>query len=77
MSELGGGLLIALGLLTRPASAAIAGTMVVAAFIRHADDGFAKQELALVYLLISLTLLLIGPGRLSLDALLHRKLGRR
>ena len=77
LSELGGGLLITLGLLTRPASAAIAITMLVAAFIRHADDGFAKQELALVYLIISLTLLLVGPGRLSLDALLHRKLSRR
>ena len=50
-SEFLGGLLIALGLFTRPAAFFWICTMGTAAFIRHADDPFSAKEkaLSLVY----------------------------
>lgn len=73
LSESVGGLLIALGLLTRPAALALVVTMSVAAFVAHAEDPFAKQEFALLYGVGFLALALAGPGRLSLDHLLGRR----
>jgi putative oxidoreductase len=72
LTELVGGLLIALGLMTRPASFFLLNTMLVAAFIRHANDGFGKQELALMYALVCVALIGAGAGRLSLDELLRK-----
>lgn len=74
VAEFAGGLLLAIGLLTRPASLAIAFTMAVAAFGRHADDPFAGKEKALLFLFVAVMYLLTGPGRFSVDALLG---GRR
>lgn len=62
--------LIALGLATRVASLVLAITMGVAAFLVHGNDPFAKKEMALLYLLIYLTLLVFGPGKYSLDNLI-------
>ncbi len=67
-----GSLLVAVGLLTRPAALTVAITMAVAAFMMHAPDPLAKKELALVYLCFALVFLLTGSGRFSLDALIHR-----
>ena len=67
LSELLGGLLLAVGLLTRPAAFFLASTMFVAAFRIHAADPFEKKEMALLYLAISLCYLLRGAGRLSAD----------
>ena len=66
-SELIGGLLLALGLLTRPAAAFVLITLSVAAFDIHAADPFAKRELALAYVSVALAILIAGPGRFSLD----------
>lgn len=66
-AELVGGILLAVGLLTRPAAFLIACTMAVAAFLRHAPDPFNVKELAFLYLAISLCYLLRGAGRLSAD----------
>ena len=65
--------LIILGLGTRAAALPVAVTMVVAAFVVHGDDPFAKKELALLYLVPALTLMATGPGRWSLDALVGRR----
>ena len=67
LSELAGGLLLALGLLTRHAAFFLASTMAVAAFRIHASDPFAKKEMALLYLAIAVCYLLRGAGRLSVD----------
>jgi putative oxidoreductase len=67
-SELLGGLLLAVGLLTRPAAASVLATMLVAAFYVHADDPFGKKEFALAYAAAALVVLIAGPGKLSLDA---------
>lgn len=73
LSEFGGGILIAAGLLTRPAALAIACTMAVAAFVRQAGDPFLERELALLYGTVALMLILAGAGRYSIDARFSRK----
>jgi putative oxidoreductase len=73
LSELGGGLLLALGLATRPASLFIFVTMMVAAVLRHADDPFSGKEKALLYACVSLLFLLMGAARPSLDALIRKR----
>src|SRR5688500_19525649 len=49
LAEFGGGILLALGLLTRPAAAMILFTMGVAAFRVHAADPYQVKELAFMY----------------------------
>lgn len=66
-SELVGGLLLAVGLFTRPAALAVLITMLVAAFEVHGADPFARKELALAFGAAALALLVAGPGKLSLD----------
>ena len=67
LSEFAGGLLIAVGMLTRPAAAALAFTMGVAFFLQHGADPFADKELAFVYGVAALALVATGAGRLSID----------
>jgi putative oxidoreductase len=79
LSELLGGLLIAAGLFTRPASLLLACTMAVAAFLQHGSDPLfsrtgASKEMAVLYLLAAVAFALAGSGRWSLDALLRRRL---
>ena len=69
LGELFGGLLMAAGWWTRQASAVIASIMVVAAFWVHAGDPFKRKELALAYLVVSVCLVLTGPGRYALEGL--------
>lgn len=71
LSELLGGLLIALGLLTRPAALCLLGTMLVAAFVAHGDDPYQKKEMALLYGSIAFAFLLAGGGRFSIDFLIR------
>lgn len=71
LAEFAGGILIALGLLTRPAALFVAITMAVAAFIRQAGAPFGERELALLYGTVAVTLLLTGAGRYSIDARLR------
>jgi len=70
LAEFCGGLLLAAGLLTRPAAIPVMFTMGVAAFVAHGGDPFAKRELALFFGVAALTIFLTGPGMLSLDRLL-------
>lgn len=74
LAEFAGGLLIAAGLLTRPAAFFGLITMLVAAFIRHADDPFGGKEKALLFGAIWTYFLFAGPGRYSLDELIQRRL---
>lgn len=73
LSEFLGGILLALGFLTRPAALAIGFTMVVAAFIAHAGDPFSKMEMALLYLTLCVLFLGLGGGRFSVDGWLARR----
>lgn len=69
-------ILLALGLGTRFAALALSITMGVAAFIQHGADPFGKKEMALLYLLIFLTLLVFGPGKYSVDSRIGGKAGK-
>jgi putative oxidoreductase len=73
LSELVGGILLALGLFTRPAGGFVIATMLGAAFVAHASDPFSKKESALAYACVALVLVVTGPGRYSFDA----RLGKR
>lgn len=66
-------ILIGLGLATRLASIPLIITMLVATFIIHSADPFAKKEFALLYLLIYLVVLVVGGRKFSLDYLLQKK----
>lgn len=66
-------LFILVGLGTRMATVPLIVTMLVAVFMIHGNDPFAKQEPALQYLLAYLVLFFAGSGRFSLDYLLQRK----
>ena len=74
--ELAGGILIAVGLFTRPAAFLASGMMAVAYFMAHASGGLwpivNKGELAVVYCFIFLFIFFYGPGRYSLDAMIFR-----
>ena len=74
ISESGGGLLLAMGLLTRPACFFLLSTMTVATTM-HVQSGhpFVKYSHALEAGILFFSLLLIGPGRISLDEVLRRK----
>lgn len=78
-AEFFGGLALIVGLLVRPAAAALAITMLVAIFAVHAGGGLfldnGGYEYALALLGISLALLLSGAGRLSVDRALSRATG--
>jgi putative oxidoreductase len=68
LAEAGGGTLLALGLLTPLACAAIAIVMLNAIFSVTLKRAFMLgSELELTYLVIAISLAAIGPGRFSLD----------
>jgi putative oxidoreductase len=69
-AEVACSLLVVLGVRTRLAAVPPLVTMLVAAFVVHAGDPWAKKELALLYALPFLTLVIVGGGRYSVDALL-------
>lgn len=72
-SEVVASTLVALGLFTRLATVPLIGFFLVAAFVQHANDPFARRELPLLFLSVYATLLFTGPGRWSLDAWIRRK----
>ena len=71
--EVAGGLLIAVGLFTRPTAFVLSGLMAVAYFMAHAPQGNAIApmlnggELAALYSFVFLLFAVTGAGALSLD----------
>lgn len=72
-AEVGCAFLLMLGLGTRLVAAPLLFAMVMAAFIVHGADPWAKKEFALLYAFPYLALMLTGPGRFSLDHLIFKK----
>ena len=76
--ELFGGLLILVGLFTRPVAFILSGQMAVAYFMAHAPRGFLPiangGELAVIYCFVFLYLSAAGGGSWSVD---HCVLGRQ
>jgi len=69
--EFGGGVLIGLGVLTRPVAFLLCGEMAVAYFKQHFPPGYwpiqNKGELAVLYCFFFLYLTFRGAGKLSID----------
>lgn len=74
VGELGGGLGLAVGLLTPLAAAAMIGTMTVAALVNNADNGFWSVrkgwEINGYLIAVAWAVATTGPGRWSIDAAL-------
>lgn len=75
--EFFGGLLVLIGLFTRPVAFILSGMMAVAYFMSHAPGGFwplqNKGELAVLYCFVFLFLSVAGGGEWSVDRLLRRR----
>ncbi len=75
-SELVGGALLVLGLATRPACVVLIATMLVAGIVGHRGAGYLitnnppGAEYTINLAVVCLMFLLIGPGAISLDAML-------
>ena len=76
LSELVGGALLALGLVTPTAAAVLIVTMFVAGFVGHRGAGYLitneppGAEYTINLAVVCLMFLLVGPGTISLDAML-------
>lgn len=75
--EFGGGLLILLGLFTRPIAFILSGMMAVAYFMGHASGGFLPLvnggELAVLYCFVFLYFVFAGGGEWSVDNLFGKR----
>lgn len=60
-------LLVIFGYKTRYAALPVVVTMAVAAFKVHASDPFDVKEMALLFLLCFVVIVLLGPGKFSID----------
>ncbi|NOH51858.1 DoxX family protein [Vibrio coralliilyticus] len=76
-AEFFGGLFILLGLLTRPASIALAFTMLIAIFSVHFENGLFMSnngyEFGLALMAASVSLALSGSGRAAVDQFIAKK----
>lgn len=73
LAEFLGGLLLAAGLLTRPTALLLVVHFLVVALMAHAGDPLGDRELPIVFLAAAFHFLLTGPGRFSVDAMIHRR----
>jgi putative oxidoreductase len=67
LTEFAGGLLIAVGLFTRPVALLAVSNMAVALY-RHRADPFSRMEMPLLFLTVFVAMCLAGAGPWSLDA---------
>ena len=72
-AELVCSLLIAVGLFTRLAALPFVITMLTAVFVAHGGDPWADKEAAFMFLVPGVAVLLAGPGRFSVDALIRER----
>jgi putative oxidoreductase len=71
--EFAGGILLVVGLFARPVAAMNVVLFSIITFIFSAEDPFPKKEKALVFLIISVYLFFVGPGKWSVDGALFKK----
>ncbi len=67
VSQVGGSLLLILGLWTRPSALAVGFTIAFGVLSVHWSDGFKGMELGLTYSVVLAVIAVSGPGRISLD----------
>lgn len=73
-AELFCAVLLVLGLASRLAALALTFVMGVGLFLQQAPDPWRKKEMAAIYFAGFLTILFLGPGKISLDSFLPRLL---
>lgn len=61
------------GLATRFAVIPLLITMLVAVLIVHSADPFRVKEMALLYLIVFMSILISGAGKISIDNLIYKK----
>ena len=64
------------GIATRLAAIPPLITMLVVVFIVHLNNGFDKQELPLLYVVVYLTIAITGAGKISIDNWVYKKINR-
>lgn len=78
--EVFGGLMVALGLFTRPVAFILSGMMAVAYFQSHAPDGFwpilNRGELAALFCFVFFYFSARGAGPFSVDSVLEQRRGK-
>jgi putative oxidoreductase len=65
-------LLLVLGLFTRVAALVLVISMSVAALLFHKGQSIEQHEQALLYLTAFFAILLVGPGRISVDGMMGK-----
>ena len=73
IAEFGGGILLVMGLLTRPAALLVFVHFLIVIFVAHAGDALGDRELPILFAATALLFLLTGPGRYSVDHLIGRR----
>jgi putative oxidoreductase len=86
-AEFAGAILLIIGLLSRLDALLLAGTMLVAAFVIVLPDALQEAptmfsvmkaiELPLSLFAVTMAIVILGPGRLSLDHVFWRKFGAK
>jgi putative oxidoreductase len=72
-SEVFCSIFLMIGFVTRLSAIPLLITMLVATFIVHANDGFGKQELPLLYAITYLVIAITGAGKYSVDNLIYKR----
>ena len=65
--------LVMVGFKTRIATVPLMMTMLTAALYAHWNDPFPKKELPLLFFLVFLAILIMGPGKYALDSLIKKR----
>lgn len=72
-TEFAGGILLVVGLFSRPVAAMNVVLFTIITFIFSAEDPFPKKEKALVFLILAIYFFFAGPGKWSVDSVLFKK----
>lgn len=77
LSEFFGGILLMIGLFTRPAALLNVLVTFTASFIYHKGDIGNAGLLSFFFMIMCLCILLFGPGKFSLDYFINKRLAKR
>lgn len=72
-ANIGFPIFIILGLFTRLATIPILAVTLTGYLVLHADDNLLIRDVPFMYSLVFLFLLIVGPGKFSMDTLIHKK----
>lgn len=75
--EFAGGILLVVGLFTRPTAFVTVVQFSIITFLYLYPSPFSAKEMALLFLILSVYVLFMGPGKFSADHFLFRKIAER